>query len=350
MNKYSKWALIGLATAAFVLIFIPFYSQILLAGVFAFALDPLSRVLVSRRFIQNSKINFRRKQWVAIILVALFMLITTPISIAFYDVYGTVSEAATNGLQNSEFYADLMRLKAAVVPYVEDTIQSFNLKRQVNLTTLAENTLNDLGKRAMAFVGAALGQLPDFVLFIVVFVCALYFFLAENRHLRAALVQSKAITPQELDRIILIFQKACSSTILASVITGLVQASIVAIGSAILKTGDFFLIFVVTFFLSFVPVIGAAPVALLLCLLALVKASYGTAVGFAILAVITGSIDNVLRPYLVSGDDDVHPILVLLGLLGAITIFGLPGLFLGPVITSVTVQLYKEYALGTPDV
>jgi predicted PurR-regulated permease PerM len=102
-------------------------------------------------------------------------------------------------------------------------------------------------------------------------------------------------------------------------------------------------VFVVTFFLSFIPVIGAAPVAVFLGILALIKQDYEIFGGFMVVALVAGTIDNVIRPILVGNKERVHPIIVLLSLLGAIAIFGIPGLFLGPVIATVTTELYFTY-------
>ena len=74
--------------------------------------------------------------------------------------------------------------------------------------------------------------------------------------------------------------------------------------------------------------------------------NYGSAIALVVVSVIASTIDNILRPILVISGDDVHPAVVLLSLIGAIIIFGIPGLFLGPVIATVTVQLYSVYVLS----
>ena len=71
------------------------------------------------------------------------------------------------------------------------------------------------------------------------------------------------------------------------------------------------------------------------------------AIGLAIWgAIIVGTIDNLLGPYLMSRDNHLHPFIVLVAVLGGITIFGPIGFIVGPVVVSlfiVLLELYTQY-------
>jgi predicted PurR-regulated permease PerM len=56
-------------------------------------------------------------------------------------------------------------------------------------------------------------------------------------------------------------------------------------------------------------------------------------------ALIVGSIDNVLRPYLISGRVEMHTLLIFFSVLGGVSVFGFLGLFVGPVIVAITTTL-----------
>ena len=47
-------------------------------------------------------------------------------------------------------------------------------------------------------------------------------------------------------------------------------------------------------------------------------------------ATIVMNIDNFLRPRLVSGRSNVHPVLILIGVLGGLRVFGFIGMLVGP--------------------
>jgi predicted PurR-regulated permease PerM len=115
----------------------------------------------------------------------------------------------------------------------------------------------------------------------------------------------------------------------------------------IFNIGDFMVVFVVTFFVSFIPVIGAGPVALVLALYKLLLGDYGDAIGLGVVGIIAGTVDNLVRPYLISSNEgDLHPIVSLLAIIGALVIFGMPGLLLGPVIASVAVKIIPTLYAG----
>ncbi len=55
---------------------------------------------------------------------------------------------------------------------------------------------------------------------------------------------------------------------------------------------------------------------------------------------VVSSIDNVLRPWVVGGRVELHPLVLLFFIFGGVEAFGFLGLFLGPVIASVLVALF----------
>jgi predicted PurR-regulated permease PerM len=69
------------------------------------------------------------------------------------------------------------------------------------------------------------------------------------------------------------------------------------------------------------------------------------AVGLALWgALAVGLIDNLLGPKLISRGMPLHPLLILLSVLGGIGLFGLVGFILGPVILSLLFALLDIYS------
>lgn len=58
-------------------------------------------------------------------------------------------------------------------------------------------------------------------------------------------------------------------------------------------------------------------------------------------------IDNLLRPYLIRKQADVPLVLIMVGVMGGLAGFGLVGIFIGPVILSVTYTLIKSWLSDT---
>src|SRR5690606_20116686 len=60
---------------------------------------------------------------------------------------------------------------------------------------------------------------------------------------------------------------------------------------------------------------------------------------------IISSVDNVIRPKIMSDETGMHPAVVLLGVFGGLFMFGLPGILLGPLIlglADMAIEIYQE--------
>jgi len=67
---------------------------------------------------------------------------------------------------------------------------------------------------------------------------------------------------------------------------------------------------------------------------------------FVYCLIFVGSLDNIIRPKLMSGRAKIHPVFILLGSLGGLFLFGPLGIIFGPLVLSlvvVLVELYKSY-------
>jgi predicted PurR-regulated permease PerM len=82
-----------------------------------------------------------------------------------------------------------------------------------------------------------------------------------------------------------------------------------------------------------------APVAIAYVL----EGAYGQAL-FLVLwsALIAGSADNVLRPWIVGKRDELHPMLIALAAIGGTYAFGALGILLGPLLVSLAAVLIQE--------
>jgi predicted PurR-regulated permease PerM len=64
---------------------------------------------------------------------------------------------------------------------------------------------------------------------------------------------------------------------------------------------------------------------------------------------VVSTIDNIIKPLIISHGSDLPFVLVLLGVLGGVVAFGFIGVFLGPVLLAVGYGLLQEWAAHRPD-
>lgn len=176
-------------------------------------------------------------------------------------------------------------------------------------------------------------------------VLALFFFYLDGERLGAQAGRLARIVfptaPQVLEHV----GGVVRAVVFGLIGTALVQGLIAGIGFALFGVPSPVALGALTFVASFVP---AGPMVLWVgaALWLFLGGSAGMALGMAIYGFIgISSIDNVLRPILISGGQvPIHFLVVFFGVLGGLASFGMLGLFLGPVLLSVTFALVVEFA------
>jgi len=168
--------------------------------------------------------------------------------------------------------------------------------------------------------------------------------LAHTRRLLAALFPERP--PEFIDHI----GRVVRAVVIAVLGTAVVQGAIASIGFMIFGVPSPIALGALTALLAFVPggvvlVWGGAAIWLWS------SGHVGAAIGMVVWGLVPiGSIDNVLRPIMISrsGAGDIPFLLVLLGVLGGLSAFGMLGLLLGPVVLTIAFTLVKE--VGTPTI
>ena len=198
------------------------------------------------------------------------------------------------------------------------------------------------------------GNMPLFFLFLLIMVLCTFSFLKYSNSIRNFFQQVFGFSQERMDEIVNIFIKDARQVYISNIVTGSFQALLVATGAAILNIGSFFVVFFITLILSFIPVIGAAPVAFACAGLAFIQGHNTPAIIMLVLGGFTGVVDNFLRPWLATmGESTIPPIVAFICVLGGALLLGFPGLFLGLLIGSVAFDtlpiFWKEIAKSTDE-
>src|SRR5437762_23057 len=125
--------------------------------------------------------------------------------------------------------------------------------------------------------------------------------------------------------------------------TGLVQALMAGIGFAIAGVPGAALLALLTFFLSVVPV-GPPLVWIPAALWLFHQGSTGWGIFMLVWGMLVSSVDNVVKPWLISQGSDLPFILIFFGVLGGALMFGFIGVFIGPTLLAVGYRLVEEWA------
>ncbi len=141
-----------------------------------------------------------------------------------------------------------------------------------------------------------------------------------------------------------------TAVFLGMLATSAMNALLMWIAFAVCRLPNAFLWGLITFGFSFVPVVGAFSIWCGGALYLLLLGKWATALGLAMFGiVIIAQADNIVKPLVMRGAVKIHPILLLLGILGGLRSLGPTGLIFGPVfiaILTAALQIYRqEYLL-----
>ncbi len=136
-----------------------------------------------------------------------------------------------------------------------------------------------------------------------------------------------------------------SDTIIANVYgilsVGVAQGTLVGVALRLIGMQSSLLLGLATGFASIIPVVGSALVWVPVVIYLLMTVSIAKGLVFLVYCVvIVSSVDNILRPWIVGGRVELHPLVLLFFIFGGVEAFGFLGLFLGPVVASVLVALF----------
>ncbi len=97
-------------------------------------------------------------------------------------------------------------------------------------------------------------------------------------------------------------------------------------------------------FASFIPVVGTALIWVPAVAYLFLTGDTTWAIFLTVWSVaVVGSIDNLLRPFLMQGSAGMNTLMIFFSLLGGIQLFGLIGLVYGPLIFAIAIVLFNIY-------
>jgi predicted PurR-regulated permease PerM len=187
-----------------------------------------------------------------------------------------------------------------------------------------------------------LTSLPEMVLDIFLFVLSLYFFLRDGARLGPEIQLLSPFSPEETAALFDSVIGTVRSAILGTVAVAFVQGTETLIALLIFDIPGAFLFGLIATFMSLVPLVGTMPVTLGAMTYLFASDRIGASIGMLIAALIIGTSDNIVRPWVQSRGASMHPLMAMLGIFGGIAVMGMAGIFIGPIVSALVVWLLRE--------
>jgi len=213
------------------------------------------------------------------------------------------------------------------------------------------NRLNDILQYLTKQVSYLILSLPSIILQLVVALFTTFYVLKDGKSIITRIAEVAPLKVHHQEQIIKQFNDVTKAVIYGSFVVALVQGTLGAFGLWIFGIKSYLLWAIIMTFFALIPFIGTwavwLPASAYLSITGYLQSEPGLiwrGVGlFFYGLLIISTIDNILKPIIVAEKAKVHPLVILIGILGGIYAFGLIGILLGPLILAMLQTLLEIY-------
>lgn len=324
----------------------PFLAPLLAALMISLIFYPLNTWL--RRIIRNPNIT------AALATATVLLTIVIPVILLLWAL---IIEAAdlvpvirawiikweTEGFNNlgSAVPEPLQQLWSRMVPYIE--------RWNVDLQSMLATSVREFGNSITTFGAATLRELFRFILNMIVLVLVLFFFFRDGDRIIKRIIDlvpmeraNKRLIVTRLDRTLVAIVRGAFATASA-------QGLLSGIGLAVAGVPFSLLLGFISALLSLVPFVGASLVWAPASIYLLVNDHTMAGVGLIFWGLfVVGLVDNFIRPWVVGKHAELPVLLLLVGILGGLQVYGLIGALISPLVVAsllVFAQIYRDQYL-----
>jgi predicted PurR-regulated permease PerM len=330
--------LVVAVTALFLAVAWPFLKPLLLGALLAGLFHPLYRWI-------TRLLGGRASLGAAVTLLVLLVLGLGPIS-AFLGI--VLQQALT--------------LSDQAIPWLSQHLgaaSSFNVNEWVvqRFPALAkympsqEQLLQQVGSAAKAagtflvgFASRMTATTAVFLLNAFVMLYAMFFFFRDGHKILERILYYTPLSDEDETRMLTQFASITRATVKGTLVIGVIQGALAGIAFWVAGIEGAALWGTIMTILSIIPGIGAALVWVPAVIILFVTGQYITATLLAVwCAAVVGTVDNFLRPVLVGRDAKMPDLLILIGTLGGLFLFGPIGFIVGPIVCGLFLTVWDIY-------
>lgn len=333
IDDYKKYSTLGILILITVLAFFivkPFFVSIIGAAILAYLFHPL--FLRLRKYV--------KKEWVAALIIC--VLIILAVIIPALIIIKSLATQAIGAYTASSGYLNK-----------EDESRSglLSFKEKIGIDIKIDDILLSVASFFADTSKKIITSLPNKILNFFIMIFMLYYLLKEGEVLSEKIENmiplKKGLKAKILDET----KEVTRAVIYGSLLTALIQGIVGGIGFAIFGIpSPIFWGFLMALF-ALIPMVGTGiiwvPAAIILLVDGIIN-SEGILIGKGIALLIYGIlvislIDNFIKPKLIGSKVRMHPAIILIGILGGLSFFGITGIILGPLILALFTTLIKIY-------
>lgn len=348
-NFYQKIFFSALFFAIILLAFFitrPFLPALFTGAIIAYLVYPLYKK--TSTYIKNKNLlSFLAAAIIILIVAVPFVLVIGLVSKEAYGTYTTLSQhnVGANFLKitcKDENSLPCKAVKSFVRSLPEGDIDYYMQATIKKITGFIIDNASDFA-----------ASIPSILLNFFIMIFVVYYLLKDGEAIGARIKSILPLKEHHKRNVLKKFHDVTSAVFYGNLLIAAIQGALGGIGFFMLGIPSPFLWGIVMALFALIPYFGTAivwlPAALNLIFMGYLQSNNSLTIrGILLIAygvLVISSIDNLLKPKIIGAKARVHPILVLLGVLGGLSLFGFIGLILGPVMLALLmtfVDIYEE--------
>lgn len=336
LEKRSFLITLAFVSIAFVWVLIPFWAAIFWASVVAVIFYPLQQKLISKF---GDKPN---RAALVTLFVAVFIVVIPVLGIAYTFVQEGVDfyqQLDSGDINAGKLFDEVQK----AFPIVNSLFERFGIDTSVVRQNISAAAIG--GSKFLAEEALTVGQNTfSFLLGLALMIYLTFFLLRDGHRLTNLLIKALPLGDEREHKLFSKFAEVTRATVKGNLVVAIVQGALGGIIFALLGIPGALLWGVVMAFLSLIPAVGAALVWLPVSIYLYATGSWIPAtILVAYGAIVIGLADNVLRPILVGRDTKLPDYLVLFSTLGGLSLFGITGFVLGPLVAGLFLVFWNIF-------
>jgi predicted PurR-regulated permease PerM len=341
MEKTAKMVLaliiIIILTAVVIYATLPYLNYFFGAFILYIVFRPLHHFFVR-------KIRIRNQFSAALVIIISIFVVLIPLFFLMGIIVGEIQQ--------------LLHNEASIIVSIQSGGQFLNhYLSQLNISTGAIQT--KIQERTMDIASDAVNYSSDFILgsiqnishqtigFLLMYFLLYYLLTGEDSVFAHKVYVAIPFNDENTATLMDEFRKIVRTTITSSGAVALVQGILLTITFLIFKIQGAILWGFIAVIVAFIPVFGSTLVWVPATIIQFLMKNYTAAISILATGLFMSVIDNILRPVIQKKVGKIHPFLSLLGIVIGVSLFGLIGIVIGPLLLSyflLTIEMFsKEY-------
>ncbi len=341
VGRYFLIALLIILAVIFFTMVQYFILPIVLAAVFAGLFYPLYKKLL-KPFRGNRSVT----SLVTCFILILLLLIPT------YVIADLVANEAIKLYQTAEDgIRDIIRDIEEGESQLKNFFTSLPLIQRFNIDAIDwQGAIEEIVKTSASLLASVINKASreTFMFFANIFITffAMFYFFRDGEMIVKRLKYLSPLDEQYEDEIIRKFISVSRATIKGNLVLAIIKGTMGGITVWIFGVTSPILWGVIMIILSIIPLVGAWLIMYPVGIIMILTGDVWQGIAIILIAAIPiGNIDNILFPKLVGHDTGMHELIIFISMLGGLSIFGIMGLVVGPIIAAMFITILDVYSI-----